>query len=200
MFGMLERVVAGLRSASFRAFVLGGAACLVVSKAAAASESEAAASDLDDGTGLGVRAMAGVGVGAGVALGLGLQLEYWLWPRLAVGVGAGYGASGGLYSGGDAAYVAGAISVRSQGVGNYWLLGIDSGFAGGHSRYEDPECPTFSFYEDCSQISEGRKSIYFGATAGWLAHWENFEVGPMLRAQAGAGYGGVLLSLALGWQ
>lgn len=194
---MFKSVVLRSLRLSLLGLVFTGATCLVTSRAAAATDPP---SDADDGSGLGLRAMAGAGVGAGVAAGLGAQLDYWIWPRLAVGVGAGYGASGSLYSGGDATYVAGAISVRSDGVGNYWLLGIDSGFAGGSSRREDPNCPTFSFYEDCHQISEPRKSVYFGATAGWLAHWENFEVGPVLRAQAGAGYGGILLNLALGWQ
>lgn len=196
--GNLERLSWAWRLVVVVVAVSGGLAGSLMASPARAAEQ--LPPEVSDGSGLGLRGLAGIGFGKGIASGASVQLDYWILPRLAVGVGTGAGQAGTLYSSGDAVYVAGALSVRSDAVGNYWLLGVDAGYATGTYHYEDDNCPLFSLYEDCEFISESRKSVYFGATAGWLAHWTDLELGPVLRLQGGAGYAGLLLNLALGWQ
>ena len=158
-------------------------------------ESEATSRDFS------LRVVAGFGAGDfGLAGRIGLQDEYWFARQVGFGVVAGAAAQSRIF-GDDSElwFVAPSLSFRSAANGTWWIVGLSPGYA-----YREDEFSNLCFWAECDEgYTVRRHGVYFGATAGFVAHAGPVELGPLLQLDSalteGRATAMVTLNLALGF-
>jgi hypothetical protein len=148
-----------------------------------------------------VRVVAGFGAGDfGLAGRIGVQDEYWFARQIGFGVVAGAAAQSRIL--GDSSellFVAPSLSFRSAATGSWWILVLSPGYA-----HREDEFTNLCFWASCDEgYTVRRQGVYFGATAGFVAHAGPVELGPLLQLDSaltdGRATGMVTLNLALGF-